>query len=309
MIKRSTSDIKLIEKRLTEKSQEFLENIESYQPLYEDLKGAVEGLIRLQMVYRLKSEDFANGIIDGKKTRADLTPHDLFIIGQEAFMLDDKDYFVREYLQLALDKIKKGLDVDKEVNENLLLMILCGSYNRTGDYVNALIYSEALITKNPSEKGFIHLKQSLLEDQTKYGTSKLVEVNPFSEHYTKDGNYQIFKEEILYSQVCRGVVSKSPEEAAVLKCRYVSNSPFSKLAPFKIEEMNIDPYLVLFIDVLTDSEIEYLKETSKPRIERATVIEKNLLRKISSTRIAQFAWHHDVEHPIIRRISKRVEVG
>lgn len=308
MIKRSTSDIKLIERRFPEQSKEFLEKIKSRQPEYEDLKGAVAGLLRLQTIYRLKSEDFASGIIDGKKTRADLSPHDLFVIGQEAYKSANTDYYVREYLQLVLDKIKKGLDVDKEVNENLLVLILCGSYNRTGDYAKALVFAETLIVNNPTEEGFVDLRDSLLEDQSKFGITKLEKTNPFSDDYKKDGHFRGYKEEILYSQLCRGAVTKSPKEVASLKCRYISNSPFSKLAPFKVEEMNHDPYLVLFLDVLTDLEIKYLKAASKSRIQRATTIEKNLERKISNSRIAQFAWHHDKEHQIIRRISKRVEV-
>lgn len=309
MIKRSTSEVKLIERRFPEQSKEFLENTKSFQPEYEDLKGAVEGLLRLQIIYQLKTEDFANGIIDGKKTRADLTPHDLFVIGHEAYKLENKDFFVREYLELAADKINVGLDVDNEVNGNFLMLILCDSFNRTGDYETALVYAEALITNNPGVESYEGLKKSLLEDQQKYGMMRLVDVNPFKDTYKKDGSWGKHKEDILYGQVCRGDVAKSPEEISVLKCRYVANSDFSRLAPFKLEEMNLDPYLVLFIDVLADSEIEYLKETSKPKIVRASTIEKNFEKRISDSRIAQFAWHHDAEHQIIRRISKRIEVG
>lgn len=309
MIKRSTSEIKLIEKRFPDVLKEFLENIKSLQPEIDDLKGAVEGLIRLQTIYRLKSEDFANGVIDGKKTRADLTPHDLFVIGQVAYALEKKDFFVREYLRLALEKIKAGLDIDKEVNETMLLLILCGSYSRTGDYAKAIEYADILIANNPAEEGMKILKKEIVENQAKHGTRNLVDMNPYLDDYSKNGQFNTFKEEILYSQVCRGAVEKSSKEKAALKCRYVSNSPFAKLAPFKVEEMNHDPYLVLFIDVLSDPEIEYLKSSSKSRIERATTIEKNLERKISDSRIAQFAWHHDKEHQIVKRISKRVEVS
>lgn len=99
MIKRATSDIKLVEKRFPVESQEFTDKIRKLQPVDEDLSDAVEGLLRLQTVYMWKSDDFAKGIIDGQKTRPDLSAHDLFVIGSEAFKLSRQDYFDKEYFR------------------------------------------------------------------------------------------------------------------------------------------------------------------------------------------------------------------
>ena len=308
LIKRATSEIELITERFPKESKDFLTNISEYLPSNEDLFGAAEGLIRLQVIYNLKSEDFANGIIDGSKLRSELSAHDLFVIGEEAYKINFNDYFVKEYLQLALSKVRKGLDTDKEVNVNSLLSTLCSSYNRTGDYVNAIAIAQDLIQRNPDDAQYIKLRETLIKDQAKYGTTRLVEIDPYSDYIKRDGKYSTIKENILYSQVCRGNLTKSPKELSALKCRFVSNSPFSKLAPFKIEEANLDPYLVLFIDILSDSEMEFLKGISKPNVKRASTLQKDLTSKVTSARVAQLAWHSDGQYEVTERISRRVEV-
>lgn len=45
-----------------------------------------------------------------------------------------------------------------------------------------------------------------------------------------------------------------------LTCRYNSTTtPFLKLAPLKLEEINLDPYIVMYHNVISDSEIEEMK--------------------------------------------------
>lgn len=70
-----------------------------------------------------------------------------------------------------------------------------------------------------------------------------------------------------YEQLCRNEVKVSSAKQATLKCKYVTNrSPFLKIAPLKLEEASLDPYLVIFHDVLYDSEIETIINEAKPRV-------------------------------------------
>lgn len=71
----------------------------------------------------------------------------------------------------------------------------------------------------------------------------------------------------LYEALCRGDADVSPKILAPLRCRYVTNnSPFLKIAPFKLEEVSLDPYIVVFHDVIYDVEIEMIKNHSKPKV-------------------------------------------
>ena len=308
MIKRATADIECFLKRFPKETKKFHENIKKLMPDNNDLTGAVEGLIRLQFIYKLKSEDFANGIIDGEVTRKPLSPHDLFVIGTEALKFSDQFYYAEEYLKLAIQKLKNGLDVDGELDENLLGLHLIATYNKIGDYPKAIAIVNDLIEKHPENEQFKATEKVLKDQLEKFGSNKLLVYDPLNEGFTKDGTFNVEKEKILLSQVCRGNLTKTPEELSKLHCRYVSSSAFSKLARFKIEEANIEPYIVLFIDVIYDSEIQFLQKESKPKIERAEILSDNSLGSKSSVRVAQIAWHWDFQHRIVEKITQRVEV-
>lgn len=303
MIKRSTTDIELIEKRFPKESDAFLHNIRTLQPEDFDLTGAVDGLLRLQFFYKLKTKDIAYGIIDGEQTRSPLSVHDLFIIGEEALKIDETDYFALEYLKIAWDQLKQGLDVDNEIDEENLILYLIHAYTRVSRNREALEMLKELKIKFPATATlFTVTEKMLINDLKKFNGSNQNAYDPFSNYFVHDGKYTDSKDRILNSQICRGDVSKSTSK---LYCRYVSTNPFSKLARFRIEEANLDPYIMLFVDVLSDDEIKFLKEASGLKQRPGTINESNLL---STHRIAQIAWHYENEHKIFRTISRRIEV-
>lgn len=70
-----------------------------------------------------------------------------------------------------------------------------------------------------------------------------------------------------YEKLCRGEIERDPKLLAQLKCRYITNnSPYLKIAPFKVEEANLKPYIVIYHDVIYDQEIEEIKQMAKPRV-------------------------------------------
>ena len=308
MIKRATSDIKLIKERFSERANNFMKKLDQRLPTSDDLTGAVEGLLRLQSIYKLKSNDFSNGIIDGKQTREPLSLHDVFVIGEEATSLSNQNYFAIEYLEMVWNKVNFGLDTDNEVNETVLLHHLASCYNTTGHFNQAIHYIDILLDKYPEYPEFRMFKEYLIAN-VKFGMSKVSLVDPFLEDYTKDGQFHYFKEDILYSQMCRRALTKSPTELATLHCRYVSNNPFTKLARFKVEEFHLEPYIVLFVDVLSKAETNFLTTQSRTRVQRAQVEPNGLTKATSNRRVAQNSWHYDTEHEILAKISRRVEVS
>lgn len=75
----------------------------------------------------------------------------------------------------------------------------------------------------------------------------------------KDYDYQ------TYTTLCR--IDTKTLTNPYLYCRYVTNNnPFLKIGPLKLELYSIDPYLVMYHDVLYDSEIEQLKMVSHSNV-------------------------------------------
>lgn len=302
MIKRSTADIGLIENRFGKRSDEFLHNIRRLQPEALDLTGAVDGLLRLQFFYKLKTVDIANGIIDGVPTRSPLSIHDLFVIGEEALKVETDDLAL-EYLSLVWKQLKQGLDIDNEINEEELLLVLIHTYTRVSSNREALEMIKELKRKYPQTATMFSVTEKMLMNELKKsnGSSQNV-LDPFANNFLRDGKYTDSKDRILNSQVCRG---DEPKSTSKLYCSYASTNAFSQLARFKIEEANLEPYILLFIDVVSNDEIKFLKAASKRKQGPGTIRESSLL---STHRIAQVAWHYKYEHKFFRTLSRRIEV-
>lgn len=112
-----------------------------------------------------------------------------------------------------------------------------------------------------------------------------------------------------YERLCRNDVGRSSRELAPLRCRRVTNgAAYRRLAPLKLEEVNLDPYIVVYHDVISDDEIEVVQQMAKPRFRRATVQNhKTGELEVANYRISKSAWLKDVEHAHVARISQRVE--
>lgn len=67
--------------------------------------------------------------------------------------------------------------------------------------------------------------------------------------------------------LCRNEIRLTPAELSKLSCKYVTNnSPFLKIAPLKLEEAHLKPYIVIYHDVIYDNEIDLIKTMAKPRV-------------------------------------------
>lgn len=67
--------------------------------------------------------------------------------------------------------------------------------------------------------------------------------------------------------LCRGDLRIPPATQAQLKCRYVHNNvPFLRLMPLKEEEAYLEPRIILYRDVMYDSEIDLIKKMAQPRV-------------------------------------------
>lgn len=73
-------------------------------------------------------------------------------------------------------------------------------------------------------------------------------------------------QKIRYEKLCREDIKLTPKQKAPLRCRYVSNRPYLRIAPLKLEEAFLDPYIVTYIDVLYDSEIQTIKQLAQPNV-------------------------------------------
>ncbi|CAG0925145.1 unnamed protein product, partial [Notodromas monacha] len=112
----------------------------------------------------------------------------------------------------------------------------------------------------------------------------------------------------MYEKLCRKAVGLSPKVAAKLYCRYFHNqNPFLRIGPVKMEEAYLKPRIVVFHEIMFDSEISVIKDLAVSRLRRATVqdyVTGDL--KPAEYRISKSAWLKTEEHPLLRRFVNRI---
>lgn len=257
LLKRNVYDVDFLIKYLSkfmEELQEKIELIKEKKTVEEyEVSGAVAGFIRAQRAYQLKSEDVVEGIIDGVQTRKPLSPHDIYVFGASASKNTENDFFFKNYLQLAQQKIDNG-----------------------GDYLNEVNKTEMA--------GFVSMVPEKVDD-------------PFSEIYTLKSIREWRTDVALVQKTCRGNLTRSSKEIKNLKCRFVSFSPFSSIAPFKVEEASTNPLVLMYHEVLSEQEIHRLIELARQKQTKALVgIEKKGSFNDES-RLAQVSWLFDNVFP------------
>ena len=308
MIKRLTANFEIFERQFVsepEKLEVLKAKVTDLLQSNEDLVGAVEGLVRLQKVYHLKSRDFAQGIVDGEKTRSNLTVHDCGILGRELMRLGNQDFFAIEYLQIAVENYK-SFEKD-EIDIVKVSFALAEVHNRTGNYKAAVAAIDALLKIDRSNQVAKDLRENLLKEFKMHGTKKFMINNPFSTDYKNKGVYHSNKEAVYFSKACRGELKNSNKVDSKLRCRLYSETPYSRIGPFKMEEASLSPVAVsLFYDVIYDSEIEQLKKLTTANLKVGTV-RNGTIDIVAKSRVTKTAFVADKADKIVEKISRRVE--
>ena len=88
-----------------------IENARPLFPSFDDYKGAMTAIFRLQDTYHLGADSLSDGIVPGARKSAALSINDMFELGRHAY--DIKDWFhTRGWMEACLKKM--GADVSKD---------------------------------------------------------------------------------------------------------------------------------------------------------------------------------------------------
>lgn len=277
LVKRLSFDITQIMNHIVGVTEQFKRNTEEARLSHQEFEGVVEGLVRLQLVYDLKPADLAKGIIQGQKYREDLSAKDLSALGDE--LMNSHRYSMSlSYLNLAYEK-------NRETQELSPLAILGGIYrnfNETGNKIELINTIDKILELAPDltpDREYLEEVKTMLEIEVLFEDEE-VEDESVEDLYEKNGQYSKFKELKLISDVCSGKVQQSSKVVSELHCRLISTNAFTIIAPFKMEEMNLEPFIAMFYDVISDSEIQAFKSMSKPSLIRAETLNKDASTKV-----------------------------
>ncbi|XP_049300702.1 prolyl 4-hydroxylase subunit alpha-1-like isoform X2 [Anopheles funestus] len=259
-------------------------------PTVDDLVGIAEGLARLQDMYQLDTKAMASGKLFDRKVGRQLKTAECYEIGNKLTSATNYRYAVswlRESLRLWTTE-------SPGVSKVEVMNALAYALSNQGEYEEALELTNKVLKLQPDNQRALNSKEPLekwIEYKKEHGLPPPV----------PDANYK------NYPSLCRGDYQRSTKEVAKLRCRYEHNrTPFLRIAPLKLEELNHDPFIVVYHEVLYAKEIATLLDIAKPLLHRSMVGD-DVQKKVSKTRTSNNGWLDDVMHPVVRTISRRTE--
>ncbi|XP_001371555.2 prolyl 4-hydroxylase subunit alpha-2 [Monodelphis domestica] len=316
LVKRLNTDWPALENMvLQDSTSDFIANFTMQRQLFpteEDETGAAIALMRLQDTYKLDPDTISKGDLPGTKYRTTLSADDTFGMGKIAYNNGDY-YHTVLWMQQALKQHDAGEDATTSKVE--ILDYLSYAVFQLGDIHRALEFTRRLISLDPNHEragGNLRYFEKLIEEERLGKTlNKTSETEPATQgaFYQRPSDY--LPEREVYEALCRGEgIKLTPQRRKRLFCRYhdSNKTPQLLIAPFKEEDEWDSPHIVRYYDVLSDEEIEKIKEISKPKLSRATVRDPKTGHLIVvSYRISKSSWLKEDDDPIIAQVNRRMQ--
>ncbi|KAL5282838.1 hypothetical protein ACFFRR_005725 [Megaselia abdita] len=254
-------------------------------PDQQDFKGASLALARIQDTYDLNIRNLTEGIVN-KKYSQRLSWIDCFYIGN--FL-----YFSNLY-KLALVWIKESerkLLLSDDNNNSTLANLyenIAANSIKLGLLSESVEAIEKISELNPDSSGVASRQEELM--------------NGLGEGVLR--TYKDSTEYDLYKKVCRDEIVPSPSQQRNLRCRYkIGPEPYLKLAAFKMEELSLDPYAVLYYNAISNKEIDLIKSNAQANIHISTVVG---YQGLVDHRISKQAWLPYKDYDFLKPISQRI---
>ncbi|XP_027023756.1 prolyl 4-hydroxylase subunit alpha-1a isoform X2 [Tachysurus fulvidraco] len=306
---------------LKDVSDGFISNLtiqRQHFPNDEDQAGAAKALLRLQDTYNLKTEVISTGNLPGLPAdlpyKSTLTVEDCFELGKIAY--SEADYYHTElWMAQAVRQLDDG--EQSSVDAVTALDYLSYSVYQQGELERALEHTKRLLTLDPTHqrangnlKYFEYqLAKQRKVDEDQRGTEE--EEKEEREKGEADKKKDVHTERKKYEQLCRGEgVRLTPRKQSRLFCRFYDNNrhPYYVLGPVKQEDEWDRPRIVRYHNIISDREMEKVKELAKPRLRRATVHDPQTGKLTTAQyRVSKSAWLAAYEHPVVDRINQRIE--
>ncbi|KAL9846548.1 prolyl 4-hydroxylase subunit alpha-1 isoform 2-T2 [Geothlypis trichas] len=297
---------------LKDMSDGFISNMtiqRQFFPNDEDQTGAAKALLRLQDTYNLDTDTLSRGNLPGVKHKSFLTAEDCFELGKIAYT--EADYYHTElWMEQALKQLDEG-EVSS-ADKVYILDYLSYAVYQQGDLAKAMALTRRLLELDPEHQranGNMKYFEYIMAKEKEANKSSTDSEEQEKETEVKKKDY--LPERRKYEMLCRGEGLKmTPRRQKRLFCRYYdgNRNPRYILGPVKQEDEWDRPRIVRFLDIISDEEIETVKELAKPRLSRATVHDPETGKLTTAHyRVSKSAWLSGYESPVVSRINTRIQ--
>ncbi|XP_039493323.1 prolyl 4-hydroxylase subunit alpha-2-like [Drosophila santomea] len=276
---------------------ERIQELREHMPTHTDVEEAVSALDRIQHTYGLKVSEMTHGLLNGKQYNVSLTVLDTYAMAQILF--DQENYLAAAswiYQSVVLMEVY-SLAAPLQISKNEVRMFYAETLLKLNQNADALKVVNIALADNPQDIKLL-LKKSEIETMIRTGANIAHPVKVQAQAQTAEPS--------AYQMGCRGQFAPSADSK--LHCLYNrTTSPFLMLAPLKMELVGLDPYMVLYHDVLSAKEIKELQGMATPGLKRATVFQAASGRnEVVKTRTSKVAWFPDGYSPLTVRLNARI---
>ncbi|KAM3835629.1 prolyl 4-hydroxylase subunit alpha-1 isoform 4-T5 [Vipera latastei] len=283
----------------------------------EDQTGAGKALLRLQDTYNLDTDTISRGNLPGVKDKVFLTVEDCFALGKIAYT--EADYYHTElWMEQALKQLEEG-EISSSINKVSVLDYLSYAVYQQGDLDKAMMLTKRLLELDPEHQrangNLKYFEYIMVKEKEKKANESGTDTDEQPGEKVKTQKRgppkDYLPERQKYEELCRGEGLKmTPRREKKLFCRYYNGNgnPNYILGPVRQEDEWDRPRIVRFLDIISNEEIEKVKELSKPRLSRATVHDPKTGKLTTAHyRVSKSAWLSGYENPVVARINQRIQ--
>lgn len=266
----------------------------------EDLLGAMAAMFRLQDTYNISAVDMADNNIIGCGAAPKLLAEDCFDLGTVAYQAGRYTQ-ARDWLRLAETFIREGRH-DGAVNRTEVLEYLAWIEYVKGNPERALNLTLEILQSVPHNK---QAKENVMHyrEMVEQGTRDTHDQIKAKEEEINTKTFKTGK----YATLCRGDTSQSTPQGD-LQCWYHGKkSPLLVLRPIKVEMVWRKPELLIFRNLLSTKEAERIKEIATPKLERATVFNRQTGKlENADYRVSKSAWLESWDDEVVATVNRRI---
>ncbi|XP_072518699.1 prolyl 4-hydroxylase subunit alpha-1 [Salminus brasiliensis] len=267
-------------------------------PSDSDLDGIALAMIRLQELYHIDLNT-----TNGFKNTLTLEPDETFHIAVVAHQ-NQQFRSATRWMHETLRKLDEHMSA--VVTKQKVLHLLGSVPFQAGNMPIALGLSQSLLPHDVTDlKTLLQLahSDSLIEIMKGQGgmehSVSPLDISAISHPWYSE-----------YETLCRGEgIKMTPLRKKKLSCRYTTGGGNPQLiyAPAKEEEEWDQPLILRYHELLSEHEIEVIKELSRPKLDRAKVSDPVTGKKISTmVRVSKSAWLSEDESPVVARANRKI---
>ncbi|XP_041452373.1 prolyl 4-hydroxylase subunit alpha-2-like isoform X2 [Drosophila obscura] len=253
----------------------------------EDAEDATEAIYRIVRTYDVQPAHLVEGLIDGVQYNGSISAIDCFSLGTLHFQWGEYDK-AAQFLSFSLEMVEPEYYSVYDVlgfasSEVFMLLARC--------LVEMDLEDDARTTLMAHPTLADHSERLL----TLYTNTRHVQVSEELKPDLTEG----------FKKICRSSHQNKPSR---LHCRYnATTTPFLRLAPLRMEELSLHPYIVVYHNVVSDAEIAELERVAEPLLVRAEFGDMNMNLKYK-VRTALGAWIPDYVSglPVVQRVLRRI---